>query len=246
MRRPFLRVTYVAQFFGQILPFVAGDGLRVMMLREAGTSLRIAFKSTLLDRATAALALFALALSTALASPVLSAARSVLWPAIALIACGLCAAVGLILAAPALHRIGRRWHLVGAVSETLVDLRAILASRLRGPAVVALCFVVHGLSILVFWLLARGQGLPFGEVDAIAVVPLVLLISMAPIAVGGWGLREGFVVLLLGASGIGREDALILSLSFGTAVLLASLPGLALLAMSALPSGRTPTVYRGR
>ncbi len=233
----FLRITSVALFFGQILPFVAGDGLRVVMLREAGPSLRVAFKSTLLDRAAAALALFALALPTALASPVLSAVRNVLWPAIAMIAGGLAVAAALVAAAPALHQIGRRWRLAGAVTETLLDLRAILASRTHGPAVAALCFAVHGLSVLVFWMLARGQGLPFGMVDALAVVPLVLLVSMAPIAVGGWGLREGFVVLLLGASGSGREDALLLSLSFGTAVLLASLPGLALLALSALPSG---------
>ncbi len=231
----FLRITSVALFFGQILPFVACDGLRVVMLREAGSSLRIAFKSTLLDRAIAALALFALALPTALASPILSAVRAVLWPSIGFIALGLAAAAILIIAAPVLHRFGRRWRAVGVVTETLLDLRAILASRAHGPAVVLLCFVVHGLSIVVFWLLARGQGLPFGLVDAVAVVPLVLLVSMAPIAVGGWGLREGFVVLLLGASGIGHEDALLLSLSFGTAVLLASLSGLALLALSALP-----------
>ncbi len=232
----FLRITSVALFFGQILPFVAGDGVRVVMLREVGSSLRIALKSTLLDRATAALALFALALPAALASPVLSAVRTVLWPAIALIVFGLAAAAAAILAGPALHRFGRRWRAVCAVTETLLDLRSILASWVHGPVVVVACFIVHGLSVFVFWLLAHGQGLPFGIVDAVAVVPLVLLVSMAPIAVGGWGLREGFVVLLLGASGIGHEDALLLSLSFGTAVLLASLPGLALLALSALPA----------
>ena len=232
----FLRITSVALFFGQILPFVAGDGLRVVMLREAGPSLRVAFKSTLLDRATAAAALLAIALPTALASPVLSAVRAVLWPVIAVAAGGLAAAAALVLAAPALHRVGRRWRSVGAVTETMLDLRGILGSRAHGPAVVALCFLVHGLSVSVFWLLAVGQGVPFGIVDALAVVPLVLLVAMAPIAVGGWGLREGFVVLLLGASGVGREDALLLSLSFGTAVLLASLPGLAILALSALPS----------
>ncbi len=229
----FLQVTYVAQVFGQILPSVAGDGLRVLMLREAGPSLRIAFKSTLLDRATAALVLLALALPTALLSPILITVRAFLWPAITIIACGLSASLALIAGAEVLHRVGRRWRIVGAVTETLMDLRAILASQAYGPAVVLLCFAVHGLSISVFWLLAHGQGLPFGAVDAVAVVPLVLLVSMMPIAIGGWGVREGFVVVLLGASGVGREDALLLSLSFGTAVLLATLPGLALLAASA-------------
>jgi len=229
----FLQVTYIAQFFGQILPFLAGDGVRVLMLHTAGPSLRIAFKSTLLDRATAALALFVLALPTLAFSPILATVRPILMPAIALIACGLAASAAAITCAEVLHRFGRRWRYVGAVTETFVDLRTILASRAHGPAVVTLCFAIHGLSILVFWLLARGEGLHFAVVDAVAIVPLVLLVSMVPIAIGGWGLREGFVVLVLGAGGVGREDALLLSLSFGTAVLLATLPGLAALAASA-------------
>lgn len=233
----FLRITYTAQFFGQVLPSVAGDGLRVVMLRNAGPSLRVAFKSTLLDRATAALALLVLTLPTALASPVLSAVRTLLWPAIGMVTCGLCAAAAAIVWAPALHRIGSWWRYGGAVTETLMDLRAILASRKSGPAIVVLCFLVHALSIFVFWLLAQGENLTFEMVDAVAVVPLVLLVSMAPIASGGWGLREGFVVLLFAASGVGRESALLLSLSFGTAVLLASLPGLVFMVLSALPSG---------
>ncbi len=242
----FLRITYVAQFFGQILPSLAGDGVRVLMLRAAGPSLRIAFKSTLLDRVTAALALLALALPTVTLSPILASIRPYLAPGAALIGLGLAVAAAVILGADALHLIGRRWRYAGAVTETVVDLRAILASRAHGPAVVMLCFAVHGLSVLAFWLLARGQGLHFGLQDAIAIVPLVLLVSLVPLAVGGWGLREGFVVWLLGTGGIGREDALLLSVSFGTAVLLSTLPGLAALAVGAWSPSRPTAPAAGK
>ncbi|HEX8168890.1 MAG TPA: lysylphosphatidylglycerol synthase transmembrane domain-containing protein [Beijerinckiaceae bacterium] len=234
----FQQITWIAQFFGQVLPFVAGDGLRVLLLREAGASLRIAFKSTLLDRGLAALALFAIALPAALFSRVLAAAGAFLPPVVLFIAAGLLGAVIMLACADPIHRLGARWRVLGVVTETIRDLRDILSSRIYAPRVIGLCFAVHGISIVAFWLLARGQDLPFGLADAVAIVPLVLLVSMIPIAIGGWGLREGFVVALLGASGIGADGALLLSLSFGTVVLIAALPGIVVLALSTRAGGR--------
>jgi uncharacterized protein (TIRG00374 family) len=232
------QITWIAQFFGQVLPFVAGDGMRVLLLREAGTSLRVAFKSTLLDRAIAALALFVIALPAALFSRILASTGSFLPPVVLFIAAGLLGAIVMLASVDLIHRFGARWRVLGAVTETIRDLRDILLSRTYAPRVVALCFAVHGISTFVFWLLAQGQNLPFELTDAIAIVPLVLLVSMIPIAVGGWGLREGFVVALLGAAGIGADGALLLSLSFGTVVLLAALPGVVILALSTRTGGR--------
>jgi uncharacterized membrane protein YbhN (UPF0104 family) len=233
----FQEITWIAQFFGQVLPFVAGDGLRVLLLREAGTTLRVAFKSTLLDRGLAALALFAIALPAALFSRILASAGAFLPPVVLFIAAGLLGAIAMLACADLIHRLGARWRVLGAVTETIRDLRDIVLNRIYAPRVVALCFAVHAISILAFWLLAQGQNLPFGLADAVAIVPLVLLMSMIPIAVAGWGFREGFVVALLGASGIGADGALLLSLSFGTVVLLAALPGVVVLALSTRASG---------
>jgi hypothetical protein len=228
----FQQITWIAQFFGQVLPFVAGDGMRVLLLREAGPSLRVSFKSTLLDRAIAALALFVLALPAALFSHILAAAGAFLTPVVLFITTGLLGAIAVLACVDIIHRFGARWRVLGAVTETIRDMRDILLSRVYAPRVVVLCFAIHTISIMAFWLLAQGQSLPFDLADAFAIVPLVLLVSMVPIAVGGWGLREGFVVALLGAAGIGTEGALLLSLSFGTVVLLAAFPGVVILALS--------------
>lgn len=235
----FQQITWIAQFFGQILPFVAGDGMRVLLLREAGPSLRVAFKSTLLDRAIAALALFVLALPATLFSHILATAGAFLPPVVLFITAGLLGAIAMLACVDVIHRFGTRWRVLGAVTETIRDMRDVLLSRFYAPRVVALCFAIHSISIVAFWLLAQGQSLPFELADAFAIVPLVLLVAMVPIAVGGWGLREGFVIALLGAAGIGADGALLLSLSFGTVVLLAALPGVAILALSTRASGRT-------
>jgi uncharacterized membrane protein YbhN (UPF0104 family) len=234
----FQQITYIGQFFGQVLPFVAGDGLRVLLLREAGAPLRVAFKSTLLDRGIAALTLFVLALSGILQSPVLAAAHGYLMPITLFIVVGLVGIIMALLSAPLLARFGTRWRVTSAVTEALLDLRRILLDWRYSLRIIGLCILVHVISMTVFWLLARGQHLPITVGDAAIVVPLILLVSMMPVAIAGWGVREGFVVALLGAAGISSESALLLSVSFGTVFFLAALPGLAVLVLSTRASAQ--------
>ena len=80
-------------------------------------------------------------------------------------------------------------------------------------------------------------------IDAFAIVPLIAISAVIPITFAGWGVREGVVVVVLTAIGFQPEVALLLSVSFGTALLIASLPG-ALIYFSLL--GRKPTRVRGR
>jgi len=53
----------------------------------------------------------------------------------------------------------------------------------------------------------------------------VLLIAMVPISVGGWGLREGGMVISLAVFGIGTTDAATLSVVFGLLQLVVGLAG---------------------
>ena len=53
----------------------------------------------------------------------------------------------------------------------------------------------------------------------------VLLISVIPISIGGWGIRENFMIVMMSGIGIGTEKALALSIIFGLIMLLVGLPG---------------------
>ena len=55
--------------------------------------------------------------------------------------------------------------------------------------------------------------------------PTVLLVSMLPISIGGWGVREGAMVVALHGFGISAEDALLPSVLFGLCAVAATLPG---------------------
>ena len=57
--------------------------------------------------------------------------------------------------------------------------------------VIALSVVTQFLRILVHWCCAKALGLPLDFAWILLFVPIVALISILPISVGGWGLREG-------------------------------------------------------
>ena len=59
---------------------------------------------------------------------------------------------------------------------------------------------------------------------AVVLAP-VLIVSVLPISIGGFGVREGSYVVLLSYAGVNSTDAALLSLLTAAAFAIASLPG---------------------
>ena len=85
--------------------------------------------------------------------------------------------------------------------------------------------LAHITNVLVIYLIGRDLELPVDLVQWFSVIPAVLLFSMIPITAGGWGLREGILILALQNLGIPPDQAIVPSLVFGFGVMLAALPG---------------------
>jgi uncharacterized membrane protein YbhN (UPF0104 family) len=60
---------------------------------------------------------------------------------------------------------------------------------------------------------------------ALVLFPGVLLVSMLPISLGGWGVREHAMVVAFGLVGVPADAALSASILYGLCLLIASLPG---------------------
>jgi glycosyltransferase 2 family protein len=234
-----LRVTWSTNFLGQVMPFIAGDAGRVLMAMEAGLGSRTAFKSTLLDRCLGAAFLVMIAAAALFASPLLMRTPGVRNPASLGLATLAVSIVVTLWCSPLLARTFHTVPVAAAVTDALLDARRIAVSGTTGLLIALLCLIVHAQSMLIFGVLAAGQGIKLSSADVAAIVPLMLLVSMVPIAVGGWGLRELFLVTLLGALGIAPESALLLGISFGAVILVSTLPGALLLLLPARPH-RTP------
>ena len=78
---------------------------------------------------------------------------------------------------------------------------------------------------LAAWLMARSVSLDIPLSVLGAVLAPVLILSTAPVSIGGFGVREASYVFLLGYAGVSATDATLFSLLSAAAFALASLPG---------------------
>jgi uncharacterized membrane protein YbhN (UPF0104 family) len=215
----------VATVAGQVLPSIAGDGVRVWLAARHGLAVRAALHSVLLERVGMVLALLALALATA---PLLTERfgnEGQVWLCAALLAAGL-AGLGVLMAADLLPFPARHWRLARGIADTAASTRALVLSRWGFfAAAVSLLSNLH--FTLTAVLLGHALGLPASATDFLAVMPVVTLATTLPISLGGWGVREGILVFLLGRLGVPAGEALAFSLAFGAGGVLCGLPGLA-------------------
>lgn len=77
-----------------------------------------------------------------------------------------------------------------------------------------LSLVIHLLTIVEFYCLGRSFQIHLGLIAYLTVIPMILAIAALPITPGSLGIREGLVVALFGALGIGITQSLPLSLMF--------------------------------
>jgi glycosyltransferase 2 family protein len=69
--------------------------------------------------------------------------------------------------------------------------------------------------IACFLILASALHVPLSAMNATILVPVIMLATMLPLSIAGWGMREGAAILLLGQVGINAPDAVLLSVLFG-------------------------------
>ena len=99
---------------------------------------------------------------------------------------------------------------------------------------------MHALTIVVVWAVGRAEGLVLLISDAAVLFTVMIGVTIVPISIGGWGLRELAVISLLGNHGIAPERALLFSVCFGLVLAAGSLPGAVVwLFYSFMPSWRS-------
>jgi uncharacterized membrane protein YbhN (UPF0104 family) len=222
--RALLSVTAISQFFMQVLPNVAGEGVRAWLLRRLGCDWKDALIGVLLDRGVGVGLLVALSFVLLLLPSAFIALGGYRDLVVAIYGAALLAGVlGLVLV-PYVVPWLERWRYSRWIAEFAAAARRALLGR-RSAAILGIAAVVHVLTIAIVWSLARAQGLTLPMVDAAVLFCVMLGVALVPISVGGWGLRELAVVSLLGQEGVAPERALLFSICFGIVVAAAALPG---------------------
>lgn len=235
------RYTAIAMFFNQLLPSgMGGDGFRMWYARRAGLPLGLAIGTVFVDRILGLLGLLLLAMMgmpylLSLSVPGILAA--VIWVSGVLLALGiagflfadhiLAGSAAMLRGAsrPAFLRRPSFGRLKDGVERTAKDTRRLLKTLPHGPAAILLSLVNQIALGLVVLYLAHSMSLSLPPAAALFLFPLVLLLSMIPISVAGWGIREGAMVLIFSLVGLPADASLSISVLFGACMFLSGLPG---------------------
>ena len=220
------RVALCGFFFEQVaFGFVGGDAMRLWLLHRRGESLATSFQALFVDRCLgfgALLFLVLLGLPGLMAMiPGVDTRNAIAWTCAAIVALGAAGLAALFMMPP-----GVREHPVVAGILRVIALGRNEPGRRRKLGLVFVCAVLtHLTNVLVIYLIGRDLEMPIDLVQWFHVIPAVLLFSMIPISAGGWGLREGILILTLRNLGIPAHEAIVPSLVFGFGIMLAALPG---------------------
>jgi len=220
-----LRSQLVGAFFNQsFLTFVAADGMRAWILNRLSVPLRVAAGAVFLDRVAGfgslvLLVLLGLPIVVRLVPPA-QAGGIVLASVVPIAALAVLACISLL---PVIRTHAALEWLV----QQSTQFRAFTRSWRSSSAVLLLGVMSQVINISVIYCLAISLGADLTFVDCAALIPGVILVSMLPISVGGWGVREGVMMLGLGLLGIKPELSVVISVLFGIGLGLASLPGAA-------------------
>ncbi len=217
---------WIGTFFGQALvTFLTGDAVRIWWIMRLGIGLRTAASAILIDRAIGFIALMVLVLLAL--TPLLDLTGDMVMRtgllSVALTGTGAIAAF-FVLGRMVPERL-RQSPYIGF----LADLASASRHALAAPRESVFAFVLSAgtqlIMVLAVFILARAFGLDVGYYQCLIVVPAVVLISMMPIFVAGWGAREFLMVQAFGLMGFAADKVLAVSITFGLAMMVASAPG---------------------
>jgi glycosyltransferase 2 family protein len=222
------RIYAVSTFSATFLPSTAGgDVSRALLVARRGPQLRRAVVSILVDRLGGLAGLVALAwLALALAPDrVPDDARTLLvWATVALVLGSVAVLAAMLRGSRLLRRVVPQ-----RLAATAQDVRAVVTEYARDPRLLTTWLVlsVAYQALIAFQLvvLARAIDVELSFATAAVALALVTLITLIPISIGGFGVREGSYVVLLGGVSIAASDATLISVLSAATLLVASLPG---------------------
>lgn len=219
----FFKSLFKANFFNQALPTsVGGDVIRIVDLSYTGYPKKEAVYSVLIDRIIGVSGLLLLNLLAIL----LGAGRfpdqltGPLLTVVILLMAG-------VLAFFFIRDLKFLAHIkfLSYAHEISSHLRTVFSSVTVSIQLIVLCLLVHLFSSAAIYMLGCAVGFTYDLIIYMVLVPPVFLMMLLPISLAGWGVREGGLVALFMFVNADKATTLVVSLLYGLALIIASLPG---------------------
>jgi len=211
-----MRFNLIGTFFNQTLPSsIGGDAVRLWLVARGGAGWRAATYSIFVDRA---IGLIALAIIIVASLP--WSYRLITDPngrsALLLVDfAALAGGVGFLVLGRLPWSWLKRWWGTHHLHACSVIANRVIFSRKRGPKVSVLSLLVHVLTVVIAWCVVQSIAAPVVFSQIFQLVPPVMLITMLPISIAGWGVREATMGLAFGYAGLMTNEGVNVSLLFG-------------------------------
>jgi uncharacterized membrane protein YbhN (UPF0104 family) len=214
--RQAMRFNVIGTFFNQTLPSsIGGDAVRLWLVARGGAGWRAATYSIFVDRAIGLIALAILIVASLpwsyhlISDP---AGRSALL-LIDLLA--LAGGLGFLVIGRLPWPWLKRWWGTHHIHACAVIANRVMFSRQHGPMIAAASLLVHVLTVVIAWCVVQSIAAPVSFGQVFQLLPPVMLITMLPISIAGWGLREATMGLAFGYAGLMTNEGVNISLLFG-------------------------------
>ena len=213
---PAMRYNVIGSFFNQTLPSaIGGDAVRLWLVARAGAGWRAATYSIFVDRA---IGLIALAIVIVASLP--WSYRLITDPqgrsALLLVdLAALSGGLGFLIFGALNWPWLKRWWATHHIHACAVIANRVIFSRARGPIVAILSLLVHVLAVVIAWCVVQSIAAPVGFGQIFLLIPPVMLITMMPISIAGWGVREATMGLAFGFAGLAANEGVNVSLLYG-------------------------------
>lgn len=211
-----MRYNVIGAFFNQTLPSsIGGDAVRLWLVARGGAGWRSATYSIFVDRAIGLIALAIIIVASLPWSYNLIGdphGRSAL---LLVDFAALAGGMGFLVLGRLPWPWLRRWWGTHHLHACSVIANRVIFSRLHGPKIAVLSVLVHVLAVVIAWCVVQSIAAPvmFGQVFQL--IPPVMLITMLPISIAGWGVREATMGLAFGYAGLVTNEGINISLLFG-------------------------------
>jgi len=225
-RRFFIWRFFEGMFFNLCLPSsIGGDVIKAYRVGDSTSRRLLAGCSILADRLTGLAALGVLACTA------LAASRTALsWIAVTAIGTAVLAAVlgGFWIGTRCLDRILCLLPPEHAARRFIAQLLPYQERPMLLVTAVGWSFIVQMGGALVVGVMARTLGVDLGPVAWFSVVPLVALMTVLPVSIGGFGVRENAMKSLLAHYGVAEEKAIAVALLWSLSGVVIGLVGVLL------------------
>jgi uncharacterized membrane protein YbhN (UPF0104 family) len=94
----------------------------------------------------------------------------------------------------------------------------VIFSRKHGAAIAVQSVLVHVLAVAIVWCVVQSIAAPVMFGQLFQLVPPVMLITMLPISIAGWGVREATMGLAFGYAGLMANEGVNVSLLYGAVI----------------------------